>query len=210
MKRISTLSVVCILSASAALAGPPAGVPAGGGGRPDFAGSGRPDFAGSPASTGGGASASSSGQSTASSASGGRSSSRGNSSSAGSFPSGSNAGGQGLSHAAPQAQGTLLALDTAFSEGEISLIKDYFTTRAHANKPDGESASAPASTGTFKKGQKLSASYAAETLPADLLAKLPNRPGLTYLRVGDTILMLAGPEDVIVDIIDANSLDGGG
>jgi hypothetical protein len=207
MKRICTLSVVCVLSASTAFAGPPAGVPAGGGGRPDFAGSGRPDFAGSQASSGGG-SASSSGQSTANSASGGRSSSRGNSSNAGSFPSNSNAGGQGLSHAAPQAQGTLLALDTAFSEGEVSLIKEYFTTRAHANKPD--AAAAPASTSTFKKGQKLSASYMAETLPADLLAKLPNRPGLTYLRVGDTILMLAGPDDVIVDIIDAGSLDGGG
>jgi hypothetical protein len=209
MKRICTLSVVCVLSASTAFAGPPAGVPAGGGGRPDFAGSGRPDFAGSQASSGG-SSASSSGQSTANSASGGRSSSRGNSSNAGSFPANSNAGGQGLSHAAPQAQGTLLALDTAFSEGEVSLIKEYFTTRAHANKPDGNAAAAPASTSTFKKGQKLSASYMAETLPADLLAKLPNRPGLTYLRVGDTILMLAGPDDVIVDIIDASSLDGGG
>jgi hypothetical protein len=113
-----------------------------------------------------------------------------------------------LSHAAPQAQGTLQALDTAFSEGEVSLIKEYFTSRAHANRPDGVGA-APATTSTFKKGQKLSASYAAETLPAELLAKLPNRPGLTYLRVGDTILMLAGPEDVIVDIIDASSLDGG-
>lgn len=208
MKRFCMIATVSLLSAAAALAGPPAGVPAGGGGRPDFAGGGRPDFAGSAASNGGGASASSYGQSTASSASGGRSSSRGNSSSAGSFPSGSNAGGQGLSHAAPQAQGTLQALDTAFSEGEVSLIKEYFTSRAHANKPDGVGA-APATTSTFKKGQKLSASYAAETLPAELLAKLPNRPGLTYLRVGDTILMLAGPEDVIVDIIDASSLDGG-
>lgn len=210
MKRICTLSVVCVLSASTAFAGPPAGVPAGGGGRPDFAGSGRPDFAGSPASSGGGSAASSYGQSTASSASGGQSSSRGNSSSAGSFPGNSNAGGQGLGHAAPQAQGTLQALDTAFSEGEVSLIREYFTTRAHANKPDADTAGAPASTSTFKKGQKLSASYMAETLPADLLAKLPNRPGLTYLRVGDTILMLAGPDDVIVDIIDAGSLDGGG
>lgn len=99
-------------------------------------------------------------------------------------------------------------MDTAFSEGEVSLIREYFTTRAHANKPDGE-ATSTASTTTLKKGQKLSASYQAETLPADLLAKLPNRPGLTYLRVGDTILMLAGPEDVIVDIIDASTVDGG-
>lgn len=207
MKRVLALSVACLLGAAPVLAGPPAGVPAGGGGRPDFAGSGgRPDFAGSAASSG--ASASSYGQSTASSSSGGRSSARGNSSSAGSFPSNSNAGGQGLSHAAPQAQGTLQTLDTAFSEGEVSLIREYFTTRAHANKPDGE-ATSTASTTTLKKGQKLSASYQAETLPADLLAKLPNRPGLTYLRVGDTILMLAGPEDVIVDIIDASTVDGG-
>ncbi len=208
MKRICTLSIACVLSAASAMAAP-AGVPAGAGGRPDFAGSGRPDFAGNPASSGGGggASANSYGQSTASSASAGRSSSQGNSSSAGSFPSNSNAGGQGFSHAAPQAQATLQTLDTAFSAGEVSLIKEYFTTRAHANKPDADAASAPASTTTFKKGQKLSASYMAETLPADLLAKLPNRPGLTYLRVGDTILMLAGPDDVIVDIIDATSLN---
>jgi hypothetical protein len=207
MGRAFFISFAAFLAASSAFAAPPAGVPAGGGARPDFAGSGRPDVAVSQ-----GASASAGGQSTAASSSGGRSSSHGNSSNAGSFPSGSNAGGQGLSHAAPQAQGTLQALDTAFSEGEISLIREYFTTRAHANKDDGEAASAPATStsSTFKKGQKLSSSYMAETLPADLLAKLPNRPGLTYLRVGDTILMLAGPEDVIVDIIDANSIGGGG
>lgn len=206
MNRFFALSVACFLGAAPVFAGPPSGVPAGGGGRPDFAGGGRPDFAGSASSNG--ASASGYGQSTANSASGGRSSSRGNSSSAGSFPSSSNAGGQGLSHAAPQAQGTLQALDTAFSEGEISLIREYFTARAHENKPAGETASAPSSS-PFKKGQKLAASYQAETLPAELLAKLPNRPGLTYLRVGDTILMLAGPDDVIVDIIDASTIDGG-
>jgi hypothetical protein len=207
MGKAAYMSFAAVLAASSALAAPPAGVPAGGGGRPDFAGSGRPDFAGSAGSQG--ASASAGGQSTASSASGGRSSSRGNSSSAGSFPSGSNAGGQGLSHAAPQAQGTLQALDTAFSEGEISLIREYFTTRAHANNSDGEGTSTSSTSPAFKKGQKLTASYMAETLPADLLAKLPHRPGLTYLRVGDTILMLAGPDDVIVDIIDASTLGGG-
>jgi hypothetical protein len=210
MKKSAVVSLAALLAASAAIAGPPSGVPAGGGGRPDFAGSGgRPDFAGS-AGASHSASAGGAGQSTAESASGGRSSTRGNSSNAGSFPSNANAGGQGLSHAAPQAQGTLQALDTAFSEGEISLIREYFTTRTHENKPDSDATSTPSSTSTFKKGQKLSASYMAEPLPADLLAKLPNRPGLTYLRVGDTILMLAGPDDVIVDIIDASSLGGGG
>jgi hypothetical protein len=205
MKRVALLSFACLLSVAPVLAGPPAGVPAGGGGKPDFAGSGRPDFAGGSSSSG----ASGHGQSTADSASGGRSSSRGNSSGAGSFPAGSNAGGQGLSHAAPQAQGTLQALDTAFSEGEISLIREYFTARAHENKPDGAGAGKPTGSSTFKKGQKLTASHETETLPAELLAKLPNRPGLTYVRVGDTILMLAGPQDVIVDIIDASTVESG-
>ncbi len=202
MKKSVIALLAVLLAVAPVLAAPPAGVPAGSGGRPDFAGSGQPDFAGTA-----GQSSSAGGAATADAASDGRSSARGNSSTAGNFPSNANAGGNGLSHAAGPAQPGLQAIDQAFSAGEVSLIREYFTTRAHANKPDGQSAAVNTTAGTFKKGEKLSASYLAEPLPADLLAKLPNRPGLTYVRVDDKILMLAGPNDVIVDIIDAASVE---
>jgi hypothetical protein len=186
MARLVVASFAFVFAAAPLMAGPPAGVPAGAGGQPAFAGSGRPDFAGSSAS------ASARGSSASSNAA---SSARGSSASSSAFPSNANAGGSSLSHGSATAQPTLQLLDQAFSEGEISAIREYFTTRAHANKPEGESST------TYKKGQKLTAGYLAEPLPADLLAKLPNRPGLTYVRVGDDILLLAGPDDVIVDII---------
>ena len=189
MRVALAASVVCIvaLTTSGALAGPPAGTPgasvASSTGRPDFAGSGSPDFAGP--SNGVGTSASSNANS-----------SRGNSSNAGSFPTNSNAGGQGLSHASATAQPTLQVLDQAFSQGDISLIREYFTTRAHAKKPD-----VATSAITYRRGEKLADASLAEPLPAELLAQLPNRPGLTYVRIGSNILLLAGPNDVIVDVI---------
>lgn len=190
MRVFLAVSFVAVLGATGlALAGPPAGTPgasaSSAGGRPDFAGSGRPDFASGPSSAGASSSTSSNG------------SSRGKSSTAASFPSNANAGGSGLDHGATAAQPALQAVNDAFSAGEISAIREYFTVRAHANKPE----TAGAATGEFRRGQKLSAAYAVEPLPAELLAQLPNRPGLTYVRVGDDVLLLAGPDDVIVDIL---------
>lgn len=49
--------------------------------------------------------------------------------------------------------------------------------------------------------KKLTAGHLAEPLPADLSAKLPSRPGLTYVRISDDVLLLAGLDDVIVDVI---------
>jgi hypothetical protein len=187
---LSVASLAAIGVAGSAIGAPPAGTPgasaSSAGGRPDFAGSGRPDFAGQPSSTG----------SSASSSASSNGSSRGNSSNAGSFPSNSNAGGGGLTHGATAAQPALQAVNQAFSDGEISAIREFFTARAHANKPEGAAAASE-----FRRGQKLSAAYLAEPLPADLLAQLPNRPGLTYVRVGNDVLLLAGPDDVIVDVL---------
>jgi len=182
--------------------GQPAGVPSGGG-KPEFAGSGRPDFAAPPSSPGSSSGAAygsiSNSSSNSSSNVNANGSSRGNSNSAGSFPSNSNAGGTALSHAAPNALPTLQVLDQAFSESEISSIREFFTARAHEKKRDSFS-----TTNEIRRGQKLTDSHlieVAEPLSAELLAKLPNRPGITYVRVGNDILLLAGPNEVIVDIL---------
>jgi len=187
--RNFVLSLVFLASlglVGAAFAGPPAGVPTGGGGRPDFAGSGRPDFSGSAASSSRGYGPNTN-----------PGTSQGNSSTAGSFPSTSNAGGNALNHAAPNAQPTLQALEQGFSEGDLGVVREFFAARAQDHTPD---QAVPVAT-EWQRGQKLTAEYLAEPLPADLLAQLPNRPGLTYVRVGDDVLLLAGPDDVIVDII---------
>jgi len=188
MRLFALSSLSAILLAGVALAGPPTGAPgasvAANPGRPDFAGSGKPEFAGPSNGIGSTVSSNASG------------SARGNASNAGSFPSNSNAGGQGLTHASTNAQGTLEAINNAFSDGEVSLIREYFTERAHGKKPTDAAASS-----TYRRGQKLADASLAEPLPADLLAQLPNRPGLTYVRIGSDVLLLAGPNDVIVDII---------
>jgi hypothetical protein len=163
----------------------PAGGASAGGGRPDFAG--QPDVARS-SSNGAGDHANSNSQSSGGGA-------------PGYAPGSSNAGGQGLEHAAGQAQPTLQAINQAFSDQEISEIRAYFTARAQQHKPS-------ATTSEFRKGQQLPASADAQPLSSDLLAQLPSRSGLTYAQVGDTILLLAGPNDVIVDIIPNAS--GGG
>jgi hypothetical protein len=185
MRKLIVVAAVVLGAGGMAFAAPPAG-----GGRPDFAG--RPDTAGSSSSH-------ANTNSQTSTSTGGI----GNGGGSSTAPRSSNAGGQALSHASPQAQPTLQVLDQAFSEQEISQIRDYFTQRAFEHKKtDGTTTAATTTTTTtFRKGEQLPASADAQPLAAELLAQLPSRPGLTYVQVGDSILLLAGPKDVIVDII---------
>jgi hypothetical protein len=170
--------------------GTPAGGASAGEGRPDFAG--QPDVA-STSSNGASDHANPNSQSTSGSSNAGN---------GGAVPGSSNAGGQGLDHAAAQAQPTLQVINQAFTDQDISEIRTYFTQRASLHK------ASTSSTTEFRKGEKLPPSADAQPLAADLLAQLPSRPGLTYAQVGDTVLLLAGPNDVIVDIIPNASAGG--
>ena len=81
------------------------------------------------------------------------------------------------------------------SEAEIRIFREYYAVQSVKPKP-----LPPGIAKNLARGKPLPPGIAQTRLPADLLAKLPVRPGYEWMAAGDVVVLI-DPIGVVVDIL---------